>query len=90
MTIILISIALIGFWWRRRRLMVVDNDVEYLAEDLGIVENITLQDKDLFVKKNTNVILFLEFFKSMGFISLLSNLINFVWFYVWFNYALKL
>jgi hypothetical protein len=32
----------------------------------------------------------LEFFKSMGFISLLSNLINFVWFYVWFNYALKL
>lgn len=70
--------------------MVVDNDVEYLAEDLGIVENITLQDKDLFVKKNINVILFLEFFKSMGFISLLSNLINFVWFYVWFNYALKL
>jgi len=62
--------------------MVVDNDVEYLAEDLGIVEDITLQDKDLFVKKNTNVILFLEFFKSMGFISLLSNLINFVWFYV--------
>jgi hypothetical protein len=52
--------------------MVVDNDVEYLAEDLGIVENITLQDKDLFVKKNINVILFLEFFKSMGFISLIS------------------
>jgi len=25
--------------------MVVDDDVEYLAKDLGIVENITLQDK---------------------------------------------
>lgn len=43
--------------------MVVDNDVEYLAKDLGIVENITLQDKDLFVKKNINVILFLDFLR---------------------------